>query len=236
MRLLSVLLCSPPSQQALHSHLPLLVWVTAATSPSSWKEDTAARGLPSPCQRITEAVGGSTDFLNATDYKQKFRELEHSQRKFVAYDLHLRTLSEYIKLNHIPRGLRVLLCPTLFASDKFCQRWEVIINKCSLGLMLLPDIKKHTEIQDSEMQNFFPSDIVAEGTEKLMDHIQRFQNEVEEKMRREKAQKERKDDRRLFPADRYSEHRSYLRDTSDLWRASTPPSHMMGVWRLSASS
>ncbi|OCT55226.1 hypothetical protein XELAEV_18003749mg [Xenopus laevis] len=82
--------------------------------------------------RITEAVGGSTDFLNTKDCKQNFRELENSQRKSVVYDLHLRTLSEYVKINRIPRGLRVHLRPTLFAEDKdFCQKWEAIINKCS---------------------------------------------------------------------------------------------------------
>ncbi|OCT65677.1 hypothetical protein XELAEV_18041913mg [Xenopus laevis] len=143
--------------------------------------------------RITEAVGGSTDFLNVKDCKQNFRELENSQRKSVAYDVHLRTLSEYVRINRIPRGLRVHLRPTLFAEDKdFCQRWEAIINKCSLDLMLatmerlqkeLPAIQQQIVSQELEMRNSFPPEIVAEGTEKLADHVKKFRSEVEARKR-----------------------------------------------------
>ncbi|OCT82309.1 hypothetical protein XELAEV_18024830mg [Xenopus laevis] len=136
---------------------------------------------------------GKPDFLNTKDCKQNFRELENSQRKSVAYDLDLRTLSEYVKINRIPRGLRVHLRPTLFAEDKdFCQRWEAIINKCSLDLMLatmkclqkeLPAIKQQIATQELEIRNSFPPDIVSEGTDKLADHVRKFRSEVEVRKR-----------------------------------------------------
>ncbi|OCT56066.1 hypothetical protein XELAEV_18002718mg [Xenopus laevis] len=94
--------------------------------------------------RITEAVCGSTEFLNMKDCK---------------------TLAEYMKVNRIPRGLRVCLCPTLFASDKeFCKRWEAIINKCSSDQMLAT--MEHLQI---------------ERKEKLAHHIQCFRTEVEKR-------------------------------------------------------
>ncbi|OCT80022.1 hypothetical protein XELAEV_18026838mg [Xenopus laevis] len=84
--------------------------------------------------RITEALGGSTDFLNAKDCKHKFRELEHSHRKSVAYDLHLRTLSEYGKMNRIPRGLRVpyLICGGAQVTDNV-YRWNKTAYDCMGG-------------------------------------------------------------------------------------------------------
>ncbi|OCT80116.1 hypothetical protein XELAEV_18026921mg [Xenopus laevis] len=108
------------------------------------------------------------------DCKQKFRDLELFQRKYVAYDLHLRTLAEYMKVNRIPRGLRVRLCPTLFASDKeFCTRWEAIINKCSSDLMLATMERLQTELPN----------VVAQGKEKLAHHVQGFHTEVETRKR-----------------------------------------------------
>ncbi|OCT77876.1 hypothetical protein XELAEV_18028973mg, partial [Xenopus laevis] len=119
--------------------------------------------------------------------------LARSQRKYVAYDLHLRTLAEYMKVNRIPRGLRVRLCPTLFASDKeFCTRWEAIINKCSSDLMLatmerlqteLPGIKKQIESVETEIRNAFAPDVVAQVKEKLAPHMQGFRTEVETRKR-----------------------------------------------------
>ncbi|OCT57211.1 hypothetical protein XELAEV_18003856mg [Xenopus laevis] len=151
--------------------------------------------------RITGAVGGHSDFLNVKDCKQQFRELERLKRKTIAYDLHLKenytpqtiTLAEYIKVQCIPRGLRVRLCPTLFSQDKdFCLKWESIVNKCSNDLMLatmeqlqreLPEMERITEAEMDSIRNAFPADDVAEGTSKLTDHLEKFRNEVEARKR-----------------------------------------------------
>ncbi|OCT76226.1 hypothetical protein XELAEV_18031428mg [Xenopus laevis] len=120
----------------------------------------------------------------------------------IAYDLHLRTLSKYVRVNRIPRGLRVNLCPTLFASDKeFCTKWEAIINKCSADLMLatmecllkeLPEIQKRIDVEETKIRNVFTPDVVvaegnvfapdvvvAEGNAKLADHIGKFRETTE---------------------------------------------------------
>ncbi|OCT57708.1 hypothetical protein XELAEV_18003167mg [Xenopus laevis] len=98
-----------------------------------------------------------------------------------------------MKVNRIPRSLRVRLCPTLFASDKeFWERWETIINKCSSDLMLatmerlqiqLPGIKQQIESEELEIRNAFAPDIVSQGKEKLAHHIQDFCTEVETQKR-----------------------------------------------------
>ncbi|OCT96826.1 hypothetical protein XELAEV_18009041mg [Xenopus laevis] len=143
--------------------------------------------------RITDAVSGQSDFLNTKDCKQQFRELERLKRKTVSYDLHLRTLAEYIKMQRIPRGLRVRLYPTLFAQDKeFCQKWEAIVNKCSNDLILatmeqiqkeLPEMERAVETEAELIRNSFPAEAVAEGTSKLTDHLDKFRVEVEARKR-----------------------------------------------------
>ncbi|XP_073422087.1 uncharacterized protein [Dendrobates tinctorius] len=53
-------------------------------------------------------------------------------------ELHCVTLTEYLKVQRIPRGLRVPLRPILFSdSSDFCSRFEQIINKCSFDLITL---------------------------------------------------------------------------------------------------
>ncbi|OCT74270.1 hypothetical protein XELAEV_18033230mg, partial [Xenopus laevis] len=143
--------------------------------------------------RITEAVSGHSDFLNVKDCKHQFRELERLKHKTISYDLHLRTLSEYVKVQRIPRGLRVCLCPTLFSQEQeFREKWESIINKCSNDLMLLTMERLQKELPelacaaDGEMdaiRTSFPADAVTEGTEKLADHLDKFRAEVEVRKR-----------------------------------------------------
>ncbi|OCT71476.1 hypothetical protein XELAEV_18034452mg [Xenopus laevis] len=144
-------------------------------------------------KRITESVSGPNEFLTAKDCIQEFRTLEQLQRKYIAYDLHLRTLAEYVKLQRVPRGLRVQLHPTLF-SDKqeYRNKWEAIVNKCSLDLMLLtmehlqqalPDIKDETSKMEDSIRNAFPLPTVSSGMTKLTDHLARFRTEVESRKR-----------------------------------------------------
>lgn len=143
--------------------------------------------------RITEAVGGQCDFQSTKDHVQDFRNLEYLKRKYIAYDLHLRTLAEYVRLQRIPQGLRVNLCPTLFSSEKeYCSKWESILNKCSTDLMLatmerlqqeIPVIKREAEQAEKELKEQFTAAVVADGLRKLTDQMEKFDAELRQRKR-----------------------------------------------------
>ncbi|CAJ0952688.1 unnamed protein product [Ranitomeya imitator] len=66
------------------------------------------------------------------------RDLEHESRRAVNLELHIITIAEYLRVQGIPRGLRVPLQPTFFREDKdYCTKFEHILNKCSADLMTL---------------------------------------------------------------------------------------------------
>ncbi|XP_077123729.1 uncharacterized protein LOC143781064 [Ranitomeya variabilis] len=80
----------------------------------------------------------SSDFLKVPPRETRGRDLERESRHLINLELHCATLSEYLRVNRIPRGLRVPLRPTLFSdSTAFCSRFEQILNKCSFDLMTL---------------------------------------------------------------------------------------------------
>lgn len=67
-----------------------------------------------------------------------FQEVLNIRRKITRLELHAMMLSDYVKLERIPRGLRVQKAPAMFLDDtSFCEKWVAILNKCSADLMLL---------------------------------------------------------------------------------------------------
>ncbi|XP_041440171.1 uncharacterized protein LOC121400656 [Xenopus laevis] len=98
----------------------------------------AAQALPS----ITPA--GDAEIL---------RELERLKRREVAWTLHSSTLSEYAKVQRIPRGLRLHIKPGLFREDKdFVSRWQCILNKCSLDLITLTVQQLQNGLRETRQQ------------------------------------------------------------------------------------
>lgn len=66
------------------------------------------------------------------------RELEDTKKAESRYLWHSITLSEYWKVKRIPRGLRINKTPSFGLDDAtFMKKWEQVLNKCSLDLMLL---------------------------------------------------------------------------------------------------
>ncbi|XP_073511202.1 uncharacterized protein [Phyllobates terribilis] len=78
------------------------------------------------------------DFLRVPPRETRGRDLEKEQRHLTNLELHCATITEYLRVQRIPRGLRVPLRPTLFSDlPDYCNRFEQILNKCSLDLMTL---------------------------------------------------------------------------------------------------
>lgn len=60
------------------------------------------------------------------------------QKRLIRSELHRLSLIEYLRRQHIPRGLRVYKEPRLFATNAaFLSKWNCILNKCSCDLMVL---------------------------------------------------------------------------------------------------
>ncbi|XP_069615775.1 uncharacterized protein [Ranitomeya imitator] len=80
----------------------------------------------------------SSDFLKIPPREARGRDLERELRHLTNIELHCATLSEYLRAQRIPRGLRVPLRPTLFRdSPEYCTRYEQILNKCSFDIITL---------------------------------------------------------------------------------------------------
>ncbi|XP_077108801.1 uncharacterized protein LOC143765720 [Ranitomeya variabilis] len=87
---------------------------------------------------ILSKVTAPNDFLQIPTKELKNRDLERESRRAVNLELHIITIAEYLRVQRIPRGLRVSLQPTFFREDKdYCTKFEHILNKCSADLMTL---------------------------------------------------------------------------------------------------
>ncbi|CAJ0966902.1 unnamed protein product [Ranitomeya imitator] len=90
------------------------------------------------------------DFLKTAPRETRGRDLEREVRHHINIELHCATLSEYLRVQRIPRGLRVPLRPTLFQdSPEYCTKFEQILNKCSLDLITLTIEHLQKEIEAS---------------------------------------------------------------------------------------
>ncbi|XP_069592612.1 uncharacterized protein [Ranitomeya imitator] len=87
---------------------------------------------------IVSKVTASSDFLHTPTQELKHRDLERETKRAINLELHTITIAEYLRVQRIPRGLRVPLQPTFFKEDKeYCTKFEQILNKCSFDLMTL---------------------------------------------------------------------------------------------------
>ncbi|KAM4023156.1 uncharacterized protein ACNLHF_027971 isoform 1-T1 [Anomaloglossus baeobatrachus] len=97
---------------------------------------------------IVSRVTTSNKFLATPPEELRGRDYEKELQRQVALDLHLVTLAEYHRTKRIPRGLRVSLRPTLFSDNPlFCDKFEAIINKCSMDIIILTIEFLQKEIQ-----------------------------------------------------------------------------------------
>ena len=89
---------------------------------------------PREVLRTTSPFEHEVNF-EATDLLKKFY---FSRQKLLRNKWHAITLSEYIRKEMIPRGLRILKPPS-FGKDNpaFITAWNSVLNKCSFALMAI---------------------------------------------------------------------------------------------------
>ncbi|CAJ0944905.1 unnamed protein product [Ranitomeya imitator] len=112
-----------------------------------------SRYIEAEAEEIISRVTIPGEFLHTPSEEIRSRDLERELRRKTALELHYVTLAEYHKVKRIPRGLRVSLRPTLF-QDKpdFCQKFESILNKCSMDIIILTIEYLHKELSTIEEQ------------------------------------------------------------------------------------
>lgn len=87
---------------------------------------------------ILRQFADKNSFLEVDTNVDLKRRLEYLLKRQTNFRLHATTLAEYLKVKRIPRGLRILLKPTLCRdNEEFVSRWRMILNKCSLDLIAL---------------------------------------------------------------------------------------------------
>lgn len=86
------------------------------------------------------------------DIEKAFSELTKITKKDIGLQLRITNLSDYWREKLIPRGLRIQKCPSFNTEDReFKIKWEAILHKCSLDLILLlieHDKKEREAVQD----------------------------------------------------------------------------------------
>ncbi|OCT78048.1 hypothetical protein XELAEV_18029145mg [Xenopus laevis] len=103
--------------------------------------------------RIGNIFEGSEEFFATPSLTGCRRKYDTQSKKCVELKLHGLTLTEYLRLQRIPRGLRVNLQPTLFAhNEEFKTKFAGIINKCSLDIIALNIEFIQQEIKNLETQ------------------------------------------------------------------------------------
>lgn len=109
---------------------------------------------------VTESLF-SMDSTQSEDTHAVYMDLKELLEKDKKLELHAINLSDYWREEMIPRGLRIVKFPS-FGKDnmEFKSKWEAILNKCSLDLILLL-------IEESKKQRAEIQETIRETKEKL---------------------------------------------------------------------
>lgn len=86
-----------------------------------------------------------------------FFELKKLKEKNLKLHLHIVSMSDYWREGIIPRGLRISKFPSFPTSDTdFKDKWEAVLNKCSMDLILLliQQAKKEKAINEDLIHTF----------------------------------------------------------------------------------
>lgn len=138
-----------------------------------------------------------------------WEKLQYYKRKSVRVFMHATALTDYIRENKIPRGLRVQKPPGMFQDDEnFKNRWAAILNQCSRDLMILIIEKSKEETANlkeeiTKMQEEFKTTCTTEVYDKKIQELESSLREFTAKTKEiklKKFQRDRKD---------YSQNRVY---------------------------
>ncbi|XP_075682937.1 uncharacterized protein LOC142651759 [Rhinoderma darwinii] len=143
---------------------------------------------------ILSQVTTSRDFLQTPPTETRSRDLEKTSRRLINQELHSATLAEYIKVQRIPRGLRMPIRPTIFKENpEYCTKFEQILNKCSFDLMVLTvsflqkniaDLRKEVTAAEQQLRTTLSLIDFTNFDEKLKTNLGIHRSEIENQKRR----------------------------------------------------
>ncbi|XP_077112461.1 uncharacterized protein LOC143786268 [Ranitomeya variabilis] len=142
---------------------------------------------------IISRVNIPGEFLHTPVEEIRTRDWERELKKKTALELHYVTLAEYHKVKRIPRGLRVSLRPTLFSEKPdFCSKFEGILNKCSMDIMILTieylqkeisEIEKQLEVTHQQLRDTLSTEKFDGMKQKIEKTIEDFRNQLQDRKR-----------------------------------------------------
>lgn len=159
-----------------------------------------------------------------TQVEQKInyaKKLETLRKRELSLTLHASTLTEYLKTQRIPRGLRCSLAPILLKDDaEYRNKWFALNNRHSLDLMLLTvqhlqkaisEIKVEVEQTDQE----FKASVTATEFNKIHEELKTNINKMREQLMVMKIKKFERDTRDYLNDKVYTwaDERKYNRKT-----------------------
>ncbi|CAJ0915856.1 unnamed protein product [Ranitomeya imitator] len=163
---------------------------------------------------ILSKVTAPSDFLQIPTQELKNRDLERESRRAINLEIHIITLAEYLRVQRIPRGLRVPLQPTFFREDKeYCTKFEHILNKCSADLMTLTlsylqknldTVNAQVNAIESQLSSTMPQEEFQELKKKNQELLQSHRSEVEKRKRSKFLRHRRLFTKPSLPVARYS--------------------------------
>lgn len=197
-------------------------------------------------ERITSGMPSIHDDSENENTDIDWDYLIYLKKKQTKMFLHATALTDYVREEKIPRGLRIQKAPGLFQDDDlFKSRWAAVLNQCSRDLMLLiidrtkeevEKIKKETTTLQENFKTQVTDNIFNKKLEELEKSVKEFELKTKE-IKVKKFRRDRKDyaqgrvhlwlheKKRVSwakPLERYSDLETSEVDSSDLSRDEGP--------------
>ncbi|XP_077145708.1 uncharacterized protein LOC143807726 isoform X1 [Ranitomeya variabilis] len=185
--------------------------------------------LPTATYNDTEAnaiisrVASSSHFLQIPTGDLKTRDYEQASKRFISLDLHNATLAEYYKVQRIPRGLRSHLRPALFLDQPdYCNKFDAILNKCSMDLILLTLEFLHTAVTEAKQKvEIIEQQLVNTST---LEDWQTIKSKVDKNLAEFKTKLESKKRRKFFKdSEDYISGQVYRWQSTEFYRPTRQP-------------
>lgn len=150
-------------------------------------------------ERITSDMPSIHENSEEGDESMDWDHLIYLKKKQVKMFLHATALTDYIREEKIPRGLRIQKAPGLFQDDDtFKSRWVAILNQCSRDLMLLIIEKKKEEVniikqEVSNLQEGFKAQLTEPIYDKKIMELEKLVKDFELKTKEIKIKKLKRD-------------------------------------------
>lgn len=127
----------------------------------------------------------SADAGGSLDQERLFRDLFNVNRAAIRIWWNIRSLEEYLRMEYVPRGLRVNIFPAWEATSEFQGIWEKGLSQCSRLLMnLLINHDKELlgttrqRIKDLEAQIIQQGATIGDFQEKYSTDLEKYEKEI----------------------------------------------------------